>query len=929
MKRIAVMTLFFIITFTLFSTEVITPTWSIEQGSTGTDYGFYATQLPNGNIIYAGSIYAATPVAGTYPRVVCASASGSIIWQYTYARTDILGADTQPVFVGLTPDGNIFVGCSQSNTPLYFLTIDTAGTAISSTVVTSHAVDMIMDSDGRVVTLSYSGSAATQDFYIRKYTTAGTLMDTVTAGIASRMDTPYSIMQTPDGGYLAVGATTQNNDGLLIRFDSELNHLWTRQIDNGNTATQVINHAFQTSNGDYVGCGTEGNNGFVFKTNASGVSQWSINATSRPFNFINEMPDGSFVAAGNTYAANYEWHPQVYRLTAGGEYLYSDSYSARYGTYNCVIPTGGHNFTAIGRKNTHTGTMGSDWIITGYTGYIDNDIVVTEVLPFTPEGEGDNNVNLSVGQTTHFSFSGYDPDSHTLSYTWTLMTGEANQIVSTTSAYDFTALLGQVGHSFNLNLNVSDETRNNLNYTWQINVIDRPIVVTALLPFTPNTQGTSTINVMETLSQDFSFVGYDPDSADLTYAWTVYYAENGVVYSNADAYTFTTYSGDAGDSRRINLTVTDGTGTLSYDWIVNIGVLMYPPFAPYSVNPWDASGGVRVDNVPSLTWSFGWDATHPVEYSTLYFSTSQTAVQDMLVSAKVLGNGSTLYEYYTAPSNLAYNQTYYWRVIASNAAGSTIGDVWSFTTEALISTYPYNEDFEGMQLPPAAWQNLYNSSSDGGISGNNLQATMGGGWMQAWDSALIHNGEKAMSVNSWQMPAFYWMTSPLFSVPAAAELRYWINYEWTIDNPTAMYVMVYSQGSWHLLKSYTGVADNNSYASQQTIDLGLYAGQTVRFAYVYNSEVGGLPLGLDDVSITVQSGHTADNISVSINSSAAQVSWDVYPGATGYYVYESLTPNGPWTLKSTGSGYITLGGRVRWNTVKRDAAFYRVTLILN
>ncbi len=929
MKRTIVLMLICITTFMLFGAEVINPTWSVEQGSTGTDYGWHATRLANGNIIYAGSMYSETPQAGTYPRVVCTTNTGSIIWQYTYARNDILGADTQPVFVGLTPTGNIFVGCSQSNAPLYFLTLDTTGVALSSIVVTAHAVDMIMDSTGNIVTLSYSGSAATQEFYLRKFSVNGAALDSATAGIASRMDTPYSISQTLDGGYLAAGATTQNSDGLLIRFDSDLNFLWTRLISNGNTATQVINHAFQASNGDYVGCGTEGNNGFVFKTNASGVSQWTYTATSRPFNYISEMPDGSFVAAGNTYASSYEWHPQVYRLTADGEYLYSDSCYDRYGTYNCVIPTGGYNFTAIGRKNTHTGTYGSDWIITGYTGYIDNEIVVTEILPFAPDMEGAYSLNMNVGQTTHFSFSGYDPDNNDLSYNWTLMASENNQTVSTSASYDFTALLAQVGSSLYLHLNVSDETRNSINYTWQINVVDHPIVVTELLPFIPNTLGTSTINVMETLSQEFSFAGYDPDGAELEYAWTVYYGENGVTYSNADAYTFTTYSGDAGNTRRINLTVTDGTSSLSYDWNVNIIDLLYPPFTPYSVNPYDATTGFRVDSQPTLSWGFGWDATHPVEYSTLYFSTSQTAVQNMLGSAKVLGNGSTLYDNYTASTNLAYNQTYYWRVVASNAAGSTIGDVWSFTTESITNTFPYNEGFEGQTLPPAGWQNAFNSSSDGGINGNNLQASMGGGWMQAWDSALIHSGSKAMNVNSWQMPAFYWMTSPLFSIPTAAEMHYWINYEWTADNPTAMYVMVYSQGNWHLLKSYTSASDNNIYVSQENIDLDAYAGQTVRFAFVYNSEVGGLPLGLDDISITAQSGPTAQNVLVSMGSSSAQVSWDVYPEAIGYYVYEALTPAGPWTLKSTGSGYITSGGRVHWNTVKRDAAFYRVTLITN
>ncbi|MHC4302222.1 MAG: hypothetical protein ACYS7Y_33600, partial [Planctomycetota bacterium] len=35
------------------------------------------------------------------------------------------------------------------------------------------------------------------------------------------------------------------------------------------------------------------------------------------------------------------------------------------------------------------------------------------------------------------------------------------------------------------------------------------------------------------------------------------------------------------------------------------------------------------------------------------------------------------------PGTLSYSTTYYWRIDATNSSGTTTGDVWSFTTQAL------------------------------------------------------------------------------------------------------------------------------------------------------------------------------------------------------------------------------------------------------
>jgi len=101
------------------------------------------------------------------------------------------------------------------------------------------------------------------------------------------------------------------------------------------------------------------------------------------------------------------------------------------------------------------------------------------------------------------------------------------------------------------------------------------------------------------------------------------------------------------------------TGTV---WSFTTGQLLPPGQAS---NPNPANGATSVNVNADLSWSAGSGATsHDV-----YFSTTNPPVF-------VRNQAGTNYD----PGTMASSKTYYWRIDEKNAAGTTTGSVWNFTT---------------------------------------------------------------------------------------------------------------------------------------------------------------------------------------------------------------------------------------------------------
>ena len=181
------------------------------------------------------------------------------------------------------------------------------------------------------------------------------------AGPASSAIT--QVRQTTDGGYIAVGNTTdlnQNTGGLIIKLDGSGSVLWQRQIGPVGSTQAYLNAVQQTSDGGYVAggeffypsAGTPLTSVLAVKFDSTGSVQWQqgfndLNSSGSPVGAehvksIIQTSDGGYLVAGNwgngtlpgqccTGALLLKLDPsggiQWQRAYSGGVYCYFNGYS--------------------------------------------------------------------------------------------------------------------------------------------------------------------------------------------------------------------------------------------------------------------------------------------------------------------------------------------------------------------------------------------------------------------------------------------------------------------------------------------------------------------------------------------------------------------------------------------------------------------------
>ena len=118
------------------------------------------------------------------------------------------------------------------------------------------------------------------------------------------------------------------------------------------------------------------------------------------------------------------------------------------------------------------------------------------------------------------------------------------------------------------------------------------------------------------------------------------------------------------------LAITSHDTTLLNTSTLDSVIVGLPPAAPFSPTP--NTGAAGVSTTASVTWS-GAATSYDVRFGT----TNPPALV-----ATALTSGSY------APAAMANGTTYFWQIIARNAAGSTAGPVWSFSTLVPAPTTP-------------------------------------------------------------------------------------------------------------------------------------------------------------------------------------------------------------------------------------------------
>ena len=115
-----------------------------------------------------------------------------------------------------------------------------------------------------------------------------------------------SMVHTADDCYVILGTTfshiTNITDAILFKVDNSGNQLWINYFGNENTVyvTDLIN----TSDGGFAFAGNIDDQGWLVKTNADGIEEWSQTYYSDGvegwFNSIIQRENEGFVAAGES-----------------------------------------------------------------------------------------------------------------------------------------------------------------------------------------------------------------------------------------------------------------------------------------------------------------------------------------------------------------------------------------------------------------------------------------------------------------------------------------------------------------------------------------------------------------------------------------------------------------------------------------------------
>lgn len=285
--------------------------------------------------------------------------------------------------------------------------------------------------------------------------------------------------------------------------------------------------------------------------------------------------------------------------------------------------------------------------------------------------------------------------------------------------------------------------------------------------------------------------------------------------------------------------------------------LYYPPLQASLFQPNDMINGIPINRNPLLTWTVNYGETvfSDPTYSYTYLSPNQSLVNSLDPAANVQGDGNTLYNSYISPGYLDPVTTYYWRVVIGNPAGEEVSDVFSFTTgsDAVVTEFPFTEDFEDAMVPPQSWVGGYNWPWDGGLNGNNIFTISMGGWIPDSTPGNVFNGSYAATSPPFGQPSYDWLITPSLQFPSTSnpELGFWLSFQRDAGSSTSFYVLAYTDGIWNLLASFDTPEQSTDYNAEIVLDLSDYAGETIKLAFVAGPESTFYPISIDDVSIRV------------------------------------------------------------------------------
>ena len=211
-----------------------------------------------------------------------------------------------------------------------------------------------------------------------------------------------SIVQTSDGGYMAVGDMNSTDgdfsanhgeyDGWIIKLDSNGNKLWLKCF--GGTSTDLLRSIIQTSDGGYIAGGytrsVDGDisgsryslDGWIIKLDSNGNKLWSKCFGGNGNDYLNSIiqtADGGYIAAGETLSNDGDFSEHhggrtdgwIIKVSSAGNREWSKCFGGNGNDYlNNITQTSDGGYIAVGETSSTDGefsgnhsTKTDGWII--------------------------------------------------------------------------------------------------------------------------------------------------------------------------------------------------------------------------------------------------------------------------------------------------------------------------------------------------------------------------------------------------------------------------------------------------------------------------------------------------------------------------------------------------------------------------------------
>jgi len=292
------------------------------------------------------------------PALIHAQSPG-ILW------TKVYGGSASDIAYSVQPtndNGFVAVGVTHSfgigNGDIWLVKLDSLGDTVWTHTYggTGNDVGNSVDitTDGGYVIAGWTDSSGTGDYdlYLLRTDEEGTMLWTNTYG-GPRADVGYSVEETSDGGYIAVGKTNHlgTSDVYLVKVDSLGNLLWTRM--HGGSQDEWGRCVQENYHGGFVIAGYKDENAFLLVTDANGDTSWTQTyggPNTDNFFSVQQTYDSGYIAVGATGSfTGPDYDVYVVRTNEYGDTLWTRTYGSSadhdYGfsicaTYNGYIITG-------------------------------------------------------------------------------------------------------------------------------------------------------------------------------------------------------------------------------------------------------------------------------------------------------------------------------------------------------------------------------------------------------------------------------------------------------------------------------------------------------------------------------------------------------------------------------------------------------------